>query len=116
MSSWVHASIGASNKGWGAIGFITRKALNNGSTKSTRRLRTDFCSRRIANSSLLTLFQERQQHDPTIREFQRVVMGCRVVLVDLPEDFGLVVGNVLTPWPQMYAPNFVREGQLRPRT
>jgi hypothetical protein len=68
--------------------------------------------RQLKHCGLLTFFQERQQHDPTIREFQRVVMGCPVVLIDLSKDCGLVVDNLLTPRPHPDTPNFVCEGQL----
>ena len=59
------------------------------------------------------MFKQIQQNDPAIRKFQRVVVGCGIVLVDLPEDCDLVVDNVLTPQPQTYAPNFICERQLR---
>ena len=50
-----------------------------------------------------------------VRKFQRVVMMQRIALVDLPEDCGLVVDNVRSPRPHMYAPDVVIEGKLRPR-
>jgi hypothetical protein len=56
-----------------------------------------------------------QQHGLAIRKFQRVVMMQGIVLVDLPEDRGLVVDNVCSPGPFMYAPNLVCEGKLGPR-
>ena len=46
---------------------------------------------------MLTLFQKVQQNDPAIWKFQRIVMGCRVVLIDLSEDCGLVDDSVLGP-------------------
>ena len=71
----------------------------------------DGAGRQLENGRLLTLFQERQQHDLPIWEFHRIVMVHRIVLIDLPEDRGLVVDNLLTPRPQTYAPNFFCEGQ-----
>jgi hypothetical protein len=73
----------------------------------------DGTGRQLENGRMLTLFQERQQHDLPIWEFQRIMMVHRVVLIDLPEDCGLVVDSVLTPRPQTYAPNFICERQLR---
>jgi hypothetical protein len=81
---------------------------------SLRGFGVNSCGWQLKNCSLLTFFQECQRHKPTIREFQRVMMEYRFVLVDLSKDCGLVEDNVLTPWPQMYAPNFIYEGQLRP--
>jgi hypothetical protein len=37
------------------------------------------------------------------------------MLVDLPEDCGLVMDNVRSPRPHMYAPNVISKGKLRPR-
>jgi hypothetical protein len=49
---------------------------------------------------VLTLFQQVQQNDLAIGKFQRVVMGSRIVLVDLPEDRGLVADNGISPVPR----------------
>ena len=71
--------------------------------------------RQLKDGSALTLFQVREQHDLATRKLQGVVMGYRFVLVDLSKDGGLAARNGLTPHKQTYAPNFVSEGQLRPR-
>jgi hypothetical protein len=57
----------------------------------------------------LPCHQVSQQHDLTIRKFQRIVMGVRAVYIDLPEDRGFVVDNVLAPRPQTGAFNLVRK-------
>jgi hypothetical protein len=57
----------------------------------------------------LPFHQVSQQHDLTIRKFQRIVMGVRAVYIDLPEDRGFVVDNVLAPRPQTGALNLVRK-------
>ena len=71
----------------------------------------DGAGRQLENGRLLTLFQERQQHDLPIWEFQRIMMVHRVALIDLPEDCGLVEDNVpeAPRLCQTYAPNLICE-------
>jgi hypothetical protein len=49
-----------------------------------------FC-RQLQNRRLLTPTQSCQQHNPAIRKFQRIVMRCDLVFVDLPKDRGLML-------------------------
>jgi hypothetical protein len=72
------------------------------------------CRWQLKHGGRLTLFQQRQQNDPAIGKFQRVVMSHRIVLVDLPGDCGLVEGNILIPWPYNSAPSFVGEDNSVP--
>ncbi len=44
--------------------------------------------RQLKHCCRLTLAQERQQHGPPIRKFERIVMCGRLVLVDLSKDTG----------------------------
>jgi hypothetical protein len=55
----------------------------------------------------LPFHQVSQQHDLTIRKFQRVVMNGGAVYIDLPEDRGFVVDDILAPRPQTGALNLV---------
>jgi len=56
--------------------------------------------RQLKNRSLLALAQQRQQHDPPIRKFQRVVMRRQPLLVDLSENRCLVVNHLAAPGQQ----------------
>ncbi|MFZ2082329.1 MAG: hypothetical protein WAV38_37890 [Xanthobacteraceae bacterium] len=49
-----------------------------------------FC-RQLQNCGLLAPTQCCQQHDPAIRKFQRIVMRCDLVFIDLPKDRGLML-------------------------
>jgi hypothetical protein len=70
--------------------------------------------RELKNRGLLAWFQQRQQNDLAIRKFERVVMGPSVLLIDVPEDRGLVFDYSLIPTQRAgHAPNFVCKGQLR---
>jgi hypothetical protein len=56
-----------------------------------------FCRDRLLRGQLkhrcrLTFTQDRQQLDPSIREFERIVMRGWLVLVDLPKDSRPVLG------------------------
>src|ERR1700733_2082572 len=53
--------------------------------------------RQLKHCCRLTLAQERQQHDPPIRKFERIVMCGRLVLVDLSKDCRPVDGLRLPP-------------------
>jgi hypothetical protein len=79
-----------------------------------RRLSRDGNSRQLKDSCLLALRQECEQNDLTIRKFQGIVMCGPVVLVDLPEDRGLVADHIYYPGPHTGTLNFISEGQLRP--
>jgi len=69
----------------------------------------------LKNSGLLTFFEVRQQHDPAVREFKRIVMGYDFVLVDLPKDRGVVFDCRPAPSKQAgwKARNLTSKGQLR---
>ena len=47
-------------------------------------------NRQLKYRGLLAQFQKGQQDDPTIREFQRIMMDRRIVFMDLTEDRRLV--------------------------
>ena len=49
-----------------------------------------FC-RQLQNSRLLALTQSCQERDPAIRKFQRIVMRCDLVFIDLSKDRGLML-------------------------
>ena len=69
--------------------------------------------RQLKNRSLLTLAQERQEHDLAVWKFQCVVMGGDFVFVDLPKDRCLTLDcTVVVPRPQSswQALNVVSEG------
>ena len=53
--------------------------------------------RQLQNRGLLTLTQRCQEHDPAIRKFQRIVMRCNLVFVDLPKDRCPVLDHFTTP-------------------
>src|SRR6516162_11252869 len=55
-----------------------------------------FC-RQLQNRGLLALTQCCQQHDSAIRQFQRIVMRCDLVFIDLPKDRCLMVDNFIAP-------------------
>ena len=69
----------------------------------------------LQNRGLLTFFEVRQQHDPAVREFKRIVMGYDFVLVDLPKDRGVVFDCRPAPSKQAgwKARNLTSKGQLR---
>ena len=69
----------------------------------------------LKNRGLLTFFEVRQQHDPAVREFKRIVMGYNFVLVDLPKDRGVVFDCRPAPSKQASwkARNLTGKGQLR---
>jgi hypothetical protein len=67
----------------------------------------------LKNRSLLTLAQERQEHDLAVWKFQRIVMDGDLVLVYLPKDRRLILDcTVVVPRPQSswQALNVVSEG------
>jgi hypothetical protein len=53
--------------------------------------------RKLKHGCRLTLAQECQQHSPPIRKFERIVMSCQHLLVDLPKDRRLVVDCLRLP-------------------
>ena len=53
--------------------------------------------RQLKHGCRLTLAQGRQQHGPPIRKFERIVMGGRLLLVDLSKDRRLVVDCLRIP-------------------
>jgi hypothetical protein len=55
-----------------------------------------FC-RQLQNRGLLALIQSCQERDPAIRKFQRIVMRCNFVFVDLPKDRGLMLDYFIAP-------------------
>jgi Bacterial AMP nucleoside phosphorylase N-terminus len=72
--------------------------------------------RQLKHCCRLTLAQERQQHDPSIRKFERIVMCGRLVLVDLSKDCRPVDGLRLPPQQaSRQARHFPGEGQFRSR-
>ena len=73
--------------------------------------------RQLKDRGLLTLVQQREQHDLPIRKFQRVVMRRQPFLVDLSENRALVVEHLGAPRQKAgrFAPNFVDKGQLGSR-
>ena len=82
----------------GSPSFLNQEVI--GQTLSVAwlcRLRCLYASRcwQLKNRGLLAWLQKRQQHDLTIRKFQRVVMVHRIVFVDLPEDHGRVLNTLL---------------------
>jgi hypothetical protein len=54
----------------------------------------------LKNRGLLTLTQACQEHDPTVRKFQRIVMSVNLFFVDLPKDCRLVVDHFMAPTQQ----------------
>jgi hypothetical protein len=71
--------------------------------------------RQLQHCCRLTLAQDRQQHGPPIRKFERIVMCGQLVLVDLSKDCRLVVDCLRLPpdSASRQARNFPGEGQLR---
>jgi hypothetical protein len=55
---------------------------------------------KLKHGRFLTFKDECQQHHISVWKFQRVVMGSRVVLVDLPEDGRLLVEQSHVPQKQ----------------
>jgi hypothetical protein len=55
-----------------------------------------FC-RQLQNGCLLAFTQACQQHDPAIRKFQRIVMRCDLVFIDLPKDRSLMLDYFIAP-------------------
>ena len=55
-----------------------------------------FC-RQLQNRGLLAPTQCCQQHDSAIQKFQRIVMRCDFVFIDLPKDRCLMVDNFIAP-------------------
>jgi hypothetical protein len=53
--------------------------------------------RQLQNRGLLASTQCRQEHDPAIRKFQRIVMRRNLVFVNLPKDCCLVVDYFIAP-------------------
>src|SRR5262249_17393089 len=72
----------------------------------------------LQNRGLLALTECCQQHDPTIRKLQCVVMHRNLLFVNLPKDRRLVLDHFTAPRYQAgrEARNRIRKGQLRPRT
>jgi hypothetical protein len=60
----------------------------------------------------LANFQQRQQDDLTIGEFQRVVMGRQFFLVDLTEDRSPVLKRAFAPRPHAFTPDVIGKRQL----
>jgi hypothetical protein len=75
-----------------------------------------FC-RQLQNRCMLAFTQACQQHDATIRKFQRIVMRRNFVFVDLPKDRGLMRDYSVAPRHQARrkASNLFSKRQLRPR-
>ena len=71
----------------------------------------------LQHRCLLSLYQGCQKNDFAVWEFQRVVVGGPLVLVDLSEDRGPVADHRFVPGgrPPGPPPNVVREGQLSAR-
>jgi hypothetical protein len=71
----------------------------------------------LQNCGLLALTQCCQEHDPTIRKFQRIVMRRNLASVDLPKDRCLMLDHFTAPDDQAsrQAPNLLRKRQLRTR-
>jgi len=59
--------------------------------------RGSWLRRELKHGCRLTLAQECQQHGSPIREFERIVMGGRLLLVDLSKDRRLVVDCLRLP-------------------
>ena len=55
-----------------------------------------FC-RQLQNGRLLAPTQSCQEHDSTIRKFQRIVMRHDLVFVDLPKDSCLMLDYLILP-------------------
>jgi hypothetical protein len=70
---------------------------------------------KLQDRRLLTLAQKREQHDPSVRKFKRVVMGGGAILVDLPEDCGFVLDRASAPGKEAGrdAAHRAGEGQFR---
>jgi hypothetical protein len=56
--------------------------------------------RQLQYRRLLTLAERCQKHDLAIWKFQRIVMCCQSVFVDLPKDRGLMLDRIVVPRPQ----------------
>jgi hypothetical protein len=83
--------------------------------KGSSALRLNFNGRpwlrwQLKNGRLLTFFQISEEHDVTVGEFQRIVMGGDLVFIDLPKDRCLMLDGMM-PWPKAngYPPDPVRK-------
>ena len=71
--------------------------------------------RQLKHRCRLTLAQQRQQHGPPVRKFERIVMRGQLILVDLSKNGRPVVDRLRPPAEQAgrQARNLASEGQLR---
>ena len=56
--------------------------------------------RQLKNCSLLAFTYTRQEHDLTVRKFQRIVMSGNPIFVDLPKDRRFILDRAVVPRPK----------------
>jgi hypothetical protein len=73
--------------------------------------------RKLEHCCFLTFKQVSEEHDLPVWKFQRIMMGSRVVSVDLPEDGSRVIDCIRFPakQPALPTPHLLGKGKLRSR-